>query len=229
MSTLTIRVECLKAVAPFVSKEETRYYLRGVFFDKESILVATDGQRMVAICPIEYIGEIPETIIDIESIKKILQVKPSLKKMPLYVCFDDETKIATVQHGTEATGVIPLAAFPYKAIEGTFPEWRRVISDAENYNVSNEKQRDKKQNTGAGFNILLLASFQSFGPHVQFFMHNDKGAPHILTAKTTEFEALGVIMPMRSYDLGVVVPEWIKAKPKTVAEEKKEDSKELPM
>ena len=209
MSIITTRVECLKAVFPFGSKEETRYYLNGVYAES-GLLVATDGHRLAAIKPALMESQGAGFIIPSATIKQVLSIKAG-KREELFCEFNTETGVATVYTLDRDKNRDSKGAFPFKPIDGTFPEWRRVIPAAENFNTANHK--DRNQNTGAGFNSAYLATFQAFGDKVNVFLNNDPGAPSLVTAKTELFEAVGVIMPMRSYELTAVLPEWIKATP----------------
>lgn len=211
-----------------ISKEETRYYLNGVFFDKAGILVATDGHRLAAVKPTEYYGELQESIIPRAVLESVIKTKTANKNLPLYACFDSDAGIVTVQHGVDDdSGILQVAAFPYKTIDGTFPDYRRVIPAADKFDTKNRKEGDSTL-SAQGFNSGYMADFKAFGKTVKFFMNNNQGAPCIVRAKEPEFDALGVLMPMRADDITGenLIPDWLNPAP---VEKKTEESAELPM
>jgi len=126
-------IDALKALKPAISTEETRYCLSGVFFEKkgdEINLVATNGHQMI------YINVLDNqyfSIIDSESFKaqddfgfviprcaveELLQ--PSRVKSD-YLDIELTEKTATFIYDCgEATRI-------YKMVDGSFPEWRKVI------------------------------------------------------------------------------------------------------
>jgi len=214
MSVVTIRVEVLKAVAPFISKEETRYYLRGAFFSK-GLVVTTDGHRLAALNPVndpnDWAAESPDFILPEETIKKIMSVKPSGKYAKLFVALDTKTNIATVFEKDKDNNRDTKAAFPYEPIDGTYPDFRRVIPKPENFlfprNLIKEGGTEIKQ----GFNSKYLGEFSSFGKEVTLYMNIEQYAPCLFRAKTEIFDAVGVLMPMRvSYHEGAIIPDWLK-------------------
>lgn len=211
MSTITINTSSLKACAFAMSKEKCRYYLNGVYFD-DGILVATDGHKLAAIKPATWESEKGESfILPSDTVAKIIAVKPHSKKMPpLLVTFDTETKIARVHHTDKEGNEMPLAAFPYKPIDGTFPSWRRVIPSSENFQRGEEKESNLN---AAGFNSEYLGMFKAFGKSVKMFLNLSPAEPCIFRARNDEFEALGLLMPMRVDEFSDVVPSWVKEKP----------------
>ena len=195
---ITFLPSVLKAVLPFVSQEETRYYLQGCLIEK-GIFIATDGHRLAAVKPELFIGLADNFILPTETIKQILSVKPQSKKIPLYVTLDTEKKTATIHHGKdEEQGIIRLATFDYKPIVGTYPDWKRIIPKKESF--------DKPTQTS--FNASYLRTFSSLGSQLRFKMNNDATGPSIVQSKTEEWEAFGVIMPMRD-NAPDAFPNWV--------------------
>lgn len=107
----------LQLCLPAISTEETRYYLCGAYFHRGG-LVATDGNR-VHLTPMPGVPEdMPGVIIPTAAVKAILALagaKPS-GDITLSV---SPTRIRAVMPG----GVV----FRSKTIDGTFPEYERVI------------------------------------------------------------------------------------------------------
>jgi len=201
MPTYTINRESLKAVFPFVSTEETRYYLNGVFFT-EGLLVAMDGRVMAVVKPTGAVGGAEDFILPSAVIRAVLQVKPHKTKMPVFVEIDDEKKTVSVLHQFEDDPDLILASIPYKPVEGTFPDWRRVFPAY--------GKGCTYQGRATSFNLKYLALFQSFGDLVAFYPNIDPEGPMLVRAMTKDFDAVGLIMPWRhSEPESGVVPEWI--------------------
>ena len=197
MSKIVTLTAALKATIPFVSKEETRYYLNGVAFD-HGLLVATDGHKLAAIKPEFYTGADADLfIMPIAVIKQVVAVK-STRKVPLYVSIESGEVFwsATVKEGGEDSPA--LASFPFKPIDGTFPDWRRVVPKPDSF--------DKP--VQAAFNAAYLGEFKSLGESLKIYLNNDANSPCIIRAKSLCFEAFGVLMPMRDSS-GDMMPEWL--------------------
>ena len=125
MKVTTLKPELFAAAARFISTEETRYHLQGVFIEPAPaggiIMVATDGHRFFA-------GFDPEGETDGSYI-----IAPTKIKMaaPWFKC-QGNAAVAVFEGGETArltapgVGIIEQA----KIIDGTFPDWRRVIPRA---------------------------------------------------------------------------------------------------
>ena len=102
MTTLTFRIESLKAVSTCVSTEETRYYLNGVFF-KDGLMISTDGHRMAVIKDVAFSGKAAEFILPRETVEKLCKTKPTYDKhFPVFVRLDTKVQTATVFQSTVA-------------------------------------------------------------------------------------------------------------------------------
>ena len=209
MTQILTTIAALKVVAPMMSTEETRYYLKGVLFQKD-LMIAMDGHRLAAVKAAEFEGSAdPEFILPAATVKKVCGVKPD-KKETLYLRIDSEAKTAEVislfgsgniKDAKDVKGEFVLASFPFTPVDGTFPDWRRVIPGAEHYD------------TPAAFscNSKYLAAFQSFGRNITLFPNNDAGAPSIVRAQVADtFDAIGVIMPTRGDTDAAIVPAWVR-------------------
>ncbi|WP_420415102.1 DNA polymerase III subunit beta [Roseibium sp.] len=104
----------VQACQPFISTEETRYYLNGVCFTKNpegrDVVVATDGHRMIA-HDLDH-GMEGNLILP----RKVL---PSLLGLPV------PTRIYRTETRIEFD--MPGARLRTKLIDGAFPDWTRVI------------------------------------------------------------------------------------------------------
>jgi DNA polymerase-3 subunit beta len=183
---VSVNLNTLKSVAYAVSKEETRYYLQGVHLEagKDGFtMVATDGHKLL--CAFQPYGEhmpqdhMPSVIIPASLIAKIKIKKKAYPWAELTVDGDN----LTFDYMGETYGG--------KAIDGSFPDWRRVVPTI----VTGET---------AQFNGDYLATLQKAGevfsdnvksiPHVH---HNGDG-PSLVTFGGDKF--FGVLMPVRSND-----------------------------
>lgn len=89
-----------------ISKEEARYYLRGVLI-ADGMAVATDGHRL-ACMPVQYDG--PAGIIPAAAVPSILKVGGRL--------FVSERTWRAETDGAAMAGVL---------VDGTYPDWKRVL------------------------------------------------------------------------------------------------------
>lgn len=135
----------IKSLQPFISKEETRYYLNGIFFewkngDEKVNMVATDGHKLcvmqVEIDPAtDAQGDIA-AIVPTSAIKTILQILKSIgnKTLPITIRFNETNSrmwIETIDQKAE-----------FKLIDGTFPDYRRVIPTTKpNFSIAFFKQQ----------------------------------------------------------------------------------------
>lgn len=118
----------LTAVEFAVSTEETRYYLNGVFMhttdDGKLRFVATDGHRLARMevdAPEGSIG-IPGIIVPRKTIKEAIGIAAAAKGESVRLDISD-TKIRFTHGSTVLTS---------KIIDGTFPEYQRVIPTGNN-------------------------------------------------------------------------------------------------
>jgi DNA polymerase III sliding clamp (beta) subunit (PCNA family) len=115
--SFSVPTDVLAAALVCVSSEETRYYLRGVHVQPDAddvVLVSTDGHRLFCgRCPLPPAGAVtPPTgfIIPTEAVKKALT---GYKGLGI--------------HLTRTGDVWTLGDVTFKPVDGTFPEFRRVV------------------------------------------------------------------------------------------------------
>jgi hypothetical protein len=99
----------LRALLHIAPEVETRYYLCGVYFDPTGYAVATNGHMLLAVKIDKFDGEgfiVPRDVISAR-----------LKAMTLA----KSRRYTVIVSPTEIDGEA------YKAIDGKFPEWQRVI------------------------------------------------------------------------------------------------------
>lgn len=149
MLTIIVRAARLKAVSLAMSSEETRFYLKGIAFERNPvdgrpIMVATDGHMLLAHRGGWYLGEAPaETpIVPADKVAAILKAAGSDKRdRTAWVCFrfepDSRRFVAAVDHfpSVNEDHEAGLVGELFKngvtvcgeTIDGTFPDWRRVV------------------------------------------------------------------------------------------------------
>lgn len=112
-----------KAVTPFISSEETRYYLNGVCLDAadDPKLVATDGHRLAAKkAAVTLQGNMPENSVIFP--RKAVAIIAALGLAgPIRI--GEKRAEADLVGGTLRT----------RLIDGEFPNWRRVVPEARDF------------------------------------------------------------------------------------------------
>jgi DNA polymerase-3 subunit beta len=119
----------LRRVAPAVSREETRYYLNGVNLSLapdaggalELTAVATDGHRMHAVGTLAPDGAtMPEGSV----------IVPARAVAVMLALLARERGVATLSVGDRLVRLTtPAGQVTAKTIDGTYPDWRRVIPE----------------------------------------------------------------------------------------------------
>jgi hypothetical protein len=212
-----VRLNAALRVKPFTSKEETRYYISGVHISASAaggaVCAATDGHRLgvrhdpQGLCLQEAIVRIPNEI----------KAPPKLVACPWLVGVstgngnghisvveargpaDEDTAEAAMQRVEDCVLRIGRAF-----IDGTFPDWRRVIP------APSEKDAVR------AFNGDYVKGFGKY----MTLRGTGEGAPHLIQIDA-EPEFIGVLMPMRPSDhLAKGLPDWV-AHPSPPAKQKK--------
>jgi len=138
-TTFFLPADDLRAAFQCISTEQTRYYLGGVFVEADN-LVALDGNQMLKIelpdgC---HVGtecftqgmDAPEGagfILSCDATDKAF--KSNSKVGDLWVYGDIETGILqfVINHG-EGGEMYRVGVLEFSVINGTYPEWRRVVA-----------------------------------------------------------------------------------------------------
>jgi DNA polymerase-3 subunit beta len=109
---MLISTDLLKAALLCASTEETRYYLKGVHLSTSGHMVTTDGHRLFCAKLAEAVPA--DVIIPLETVKAALKLAPR--------------KAETIElNGNTFGGVV------FQPVDGTFPDWRRVIPAADGF------------------------------------------------------------------------------------------------
>jgi len=219
--TLIINAQIVKSVAVAISTEETRYYLNGIYFEPGPAgagvrAVATDGHRMmVAFDPEGTLTGEPFILPISKALLGKLRVRKN-RKWFIYangvasvVEIPNAPKDFSLQDEMEK-GVkvsdFAIAMAPTRPIDGTYPDWRRVLPNME---------KAKPACGGYAPNVLapVLSALEEYVQSV------DKGSGAILRAEDDGSptlavmpgypEIFGVVMPMRIVGSIEALPDWV--------------------
>ena len=129
MFTLTVSLSTLRAARTHSADKDVRYYLCGVYLDtKAGKIVATDGHRMLvahargvrsAAAPVI----IPNDLLD----AALKQFGGEYARGKALGAVD----VAVTVDGVQLTITTPTGQVSGKALDGQFPEWRRVVPKAD--------------------------------------------------------------------------------------------------
>lgn len=198
MTTHYIKANILKAVSLCASNEKARYYLNGVCIESDGGITATDGRTMACYGIAAQKPEGADIILSNADIKKLLAVhKLDSKEMGknievvirLTLTEGNNLNCATVvQLDNEPDKV--LSSFDSKPIDGTFPEFRRVIP------TGDERCGD------FSLNMALLSRFGEAarlvtGKNLEQFRIICRTNTSPIEVRINDEKFLGVITPMR--------------------------------
>ena len=172
---MLIPTDLLKAALYCASNEESRYYLRGVHLSTSGHMVTTDGHRLFCAKLAEAVPA--DVIIPLDTVKAALKLAPK--------------KATTIElNGNTLGGVV------FQPVDGTFPDWRRVIPAADGYQSGDGKPAHF--NPDYMYDIGQMSRALGSKTGVTFQIHGwDSGSPHGVTfAERTD--CFAVIMPMRT-------------------------------
>lgn len=196
--TSTINLRILSALSICASTEETRYYLKGVKLEitpRHTTYVVTDGHRLVA-----HREELHADLEDNATLGDFIIPLAQCKAIKLGKHGDGAATISgdasrlTIEHDGSATS--------FKPIDGSFPDWRRVIPSGEPDGVT------------AQFNPKYLADFAKIGTVLGYdakvwVAHNGDAPASVSWNGNTA--TLAVIMPIRLGRDVVFRPAWLDA------------------
>lgn len=138
----------LKQLQPFMSKDETRYYLGGIHFawsegEEDLTLAATDGHKLCVLKleaePCDDNTGTLSAIVPAAAVKTLLEILKSAgnPEMPLTIKFNETGSrmwIDTIDQKAE-----------FKLIDGTFPDYDRVIPKQEpNFRIGLRKEQARE-------------------------------------------------------------------------------------
>lgn len=116
----------LSAVSPYISKDETRYYLNGIYMaareNGQLRMVATDGHRM-GIYDTDIKWPLPSMIVPISAVRHLLKRTRKGSNKTLIIAADRPTEGAPPQLSVNCS----ICTMKMKTIDGTYPDYERVI------------------------------------------------------------------------------------------------------
>lgn len=115
-----------------VSKEETRYYLKGVFFDGRGFIAATNGHIAFAarcneafklrdVRPDRLSDAIPGVIVPDTALRQAIKAAGRTKGL-CYVIERDANGLWWILYGN--------ARIHFEPVDGSFPDWTRIVPTA---------------------------------------------------------------------------------------------------
>lgn len=169
-----IKTDTLRAAVQFAAVKDTRYYLLGIYCTAGKV-IATDGHVMGVF---DAPGAAGDVILPLALVQQVIK---AAKKAALVEVEILEGKVSMTVGGATFGGAL---------IDGTFPDWRRVIPTE----TSGEM---------AQFDLALLerayagvAAYYGVKPNLLRLEHN--GPSPAVVWHPGNIGAVGVIMPMRS-------------------------------
>lgn len=194
------------------STEATRYYLGGVQIEPHAaggvLLITTDGHRMF-VCHDES-GFADETAI-IKLEKDALKACKSKRGDNRILVIDsgmNEAAIKLVTGPADEPEYSPLAMAYQVRVDGTYPDWRRVIP------------KEFKGDKMPAFNGGYLGSFGDIGADLAEHIHGMRREAPVMQVSPSDVAsaaliewpaysfAFGILMPMRAPGAGAL-PEWL--------------------
>jgi len=190
---MELNVKYLRAAVIVASKEETRYYLKGVAVqagDKGAFIVATDGHRAMAFRQSAE-AQAPVDIIIPAGIIAGITVNKHVERAHL-TCVGEN--LWRIDYGS--TSVV------FSPIDGTFPDWRRVVPKE----ISGETAQFNPSYVGDFAKVAKALAAK--GDCVKI-AHNG-GGPALVTFGD-DIDGFGLLMPTRANQASTVwdsAPSW---------------------
>ncbi len=214
-NTIFITPEHLAAVDIAASCEETRYYLNGVCIEHYGKgghgLIATDGHRLHSIGGLKDAEVKASLIVPSSAIKAILTVTKLFAnelarplrhtvRIKMSWCNDEAFKMQPVVVDEDKESGIEGAEFDFKFIDGTFPDWRRVVPSFDGEAVDKEQASWNFAVNGKYLSDFAKAS-KVLGNRTQVFKlegsYSDHNPAIVSIPIKNHSDFMGVIMPMR--------------------------------
>lgn len=181
---MIIDITKLLAANVFASTEETRYYLNGVLYevkDGKARFVATDGHRMIIFDLGDGYGEDLSFIIPSSLIKRIKADK-----------YEENGEINingdTIKIDYNDTGYIE------KAIDGPYPEYRRVMIPDDKEQIHTPEIRFNPSYLGDFAKVNKILGYKNVG--IIISLYGESEPVKITTGRPDTYTA--ILMPMRA-------------------------------
>lgn len=216
MLTARINLRKLHAVSLVACTEATRYYLQGVLIEVRAdgvLYTATDGHSLLCAY---HVDDEPNTLLGswIIPTEDCRAFKPKVGREGI-----DDYVTLSAESATSVT--LTLGNRIVKTIDGTFPDFRRVLPNGATYleGLKAEMAKNKPLHAPAHFNFNKLAVFakacamlagaRDLVPRICYQAHDLSYGPAAIAFPSSCGEVFGVLMPMRNDDAGWTRPTWI--------------------
>ena len=200
MIKITFDARTLKAALVCTLTDETRYYLKGVAVQLDGdqlFIVATDGHRLIAMQPPCKISH-DTSATDRAAFGSVIIPADIIKNLKLVKGVDQCTLIidgskGEIEHASQSVR--------FDFVDGTFPEWRRVIP----LNISGDlAQFDARY---VGELPKIEAAFGNKNTKVE--IEHNGGSPAFV-ALNLPMPYVCLLMPYRGTKEPVALPAWVK-------------------
>lgn len=194
---MELNVKLLKAAVIVASKEETRYYLKGVAVQADArgaYIVATDGHRALAFCQSREAQEGTAVSIIIPS-DIVAAIKPNKYEERATLTQESATHWRLDYCGTSVI---------FAPVDGTFPDWRRICPKEAN----GETAQFNPEYVGDIAKVAKALGVKSASGAIK--MAHNGGGPAIVTFGP-DIDGFGLIMPTRANygrDDYTITPSW---------------------
>ena len=184
---MLIPTDLLKAALFCASNEESRYYLRGVHLSTSGHMVTTDGHRMF----VARLDEQPaaDVIVPIDDVKAALKLAGARAQ-------EIEIDLAANKIGQ----------ISFQPVDGTFPDWRRVVPTGEENPSSKPELNDGPENVH--FNHAYIGDLAKMGKALDgaSMLHPRSASHPCLVTFGERADCFAVLMPMlRAVDRSAVL------------------------
>ena len=175
---MLIPIDLLKAALFCASNEESRYYLRGVHLSTSGHMVTTDGHRMF----VARLNEQPaaDVIIPLDDVKAALKLAGARAQ-------EIEIDLANNKIGQ----------ISFQPVDGTFPDWRRVVPTGEENPSSKPELNDGPEHVH--FNHAYIGDLAKMGKVLDgaSMLHPRSASHPCLVTFGERADCFAVLMPMR--------------------------------
>ena len=175
---MLIATDLLKAALICASNEESRYYLRGIHLSTSGHMVTTDGHRLFC----AKLNERPaaDVIVPYDAIAAALKMAGARVK-------DIELDLAANRIGQ----------ITFTPVDGTFPEWRRVVPTGEETPSTKPELNDGPEH--AHFNHAYIGDLAKMGKALggASMLHPTSASNPCLVTFGERADCFAVLMPLR--------------------------------
>lgn len=209
--SITIDAAFIDAALCAVSKEETRYYLKGVFFDARGFIAATNGHMAFAArCneafKLQGLRPAFDTagqsnagiIVPADAIAQAIKAAGRTKGVD-FTIERDAAGLWWIVYGSARVHFMP--------VDGSFPDWTRIIPQAPDALVAGHYQPQYIAKLGDMAKALRDGKKDATS---QFTLHQNGGQPALVTfprklesirdERGPRTDCLAVLMPLRTHE-----------------------------